>query len=176
MDENILVYISRTRFFHYMIDTSYIKVPQTNWESRNLWKIYFFYLPLLALPQNGQPPHNPLPLPLPPSPQTTKGHWWTDWVLKSRLINIFKEISSTGNALEYSKTFAFICKFFINNDKVSKKFRQSCSKYVETGWFCSAKIRPLPPATMLSRLKIFCVHEQRQGVCPYSQHCRWRKR
>ena len=42
--------------------------------------------------------------------------------------------SSTGNALEYSKTFVFIPKFFINNDKVSEKFRQSCSKYVQTGW------------------------------------------
>ena len=49
------------------------------------------------------------------------------------LINAFKVISSAGNALEYSKAFAFIPKFFVNNEKVSQKFRQSYSKYVETG-------------------------------------------
>ena len=62
-------YISQEPDFSIIWYTSYLKVPYTSWESINSWKIYFFYLPLLALPHNGQPFDNlhPSPSPLPPN-------------------------------------------------------------------------------------------------------------
>ena len=116
--ESILVNISRTRFFHYMMYFIYESPLDKLRINKFVKKIYFFYFPLLPLPHTGQPPNNPHP-PL-PSPRTTKGQWWTDSILKSRLINTFKVISFTGNALEYSKTFAFISKFFIIMTKLVK--------------------------------------------------------
>ena len=103
-------------FWSYLYSLQIYESPLDKLRINKFVKNIFFH--------NGKSPDNsPSPY-LHPSHQTTKGHWWTDWILKNRLMNISKVISSAGNALRYSKTFAFILKFFINNDKVSKKFRQ----------------------------------------------------